>query len=265
MKSLFFIVLVGVGQASAKTLVVSDIDDTIKASHVLDKSESVKNVFKMKISFSGMAELYRGLEEELILQEEDPEFAYVSNAPKFFVGSFHKRFLRENLFPQNHNHFFRDNLKNDNFKVETIADLIRRIQPENVILIGDNGEADPTVYHEIKKMFPQLKFQIWIRLDYLLPKKPVFSDQNFFVHPAEIAFGLWADSWVSVSLLDPRRWSSSEDFVPSWVNCRSHQSPINPDFLPDNLYLDFSRLSERISDRCRGSSAESLPLENLPK
>lgn len=62
----------------AQALVVTHIDDTIKNTHVLDRSEAVYNSFHINNSFKGLPEVYQAIK----LTHPDSQFAYVSNPIK---------------------------------------------------------------------------------------------------------------------------------------------------------------------------------------
>ena len=50
--------------AQAQTVLVSDIDDTLKISHVLDWADAAGNLVQMGNHFLGMSQVYNLLQEE---------------------------------------------------------------------------------------------------------------------------------------------------------------------------------------------------------
>ena len=77
-------------QAKSKILFISDVDDTIKISHVRSKADSASNAFFNYKSFLGMSKLY-----QLVSKAPDVNIFYVSNAPSFLMNSNHKKFLNQ--------------------------------------------------------------------------------------------------------------------------------------------------------------------------
>lgn len=167
--------LLSINSLSAKTLIVSDVDDTVKVTDVLNKRNMVYNALFSKAEFSGMSELYR----EMNLT--DTTFFYVSGSPKLLeekVGDF----LEFNKFPQKANLILKQGVKTHtyDYKVEAITNLIKKMNPDKIILIGDDTEYDPEVYETISKIFPSRVESIYIRAirDRELPKSG--NIKNFF-------------------------------------------------------------------------------------
>jgi Uncharacterized conserved protein (DUF2183) len=169
-----------------KTLVVSDVDDTIKVTNVLNKPMKIFNSLFSKKAFSGMAELYQEL-----FQEETAVF-YLSGSPKLIEKNI-KKFLEKNHFPQVHQMILKKD-KQDTFvyKTTAIRNLISRYKPEQIILIGDDTQVDPEVYLTIAKERPDLVKKIYIRVvrNRKLPGGDLI--QGFF-SPVEIAGDLYLD------------------------------------------------------------------------
>jgi Uncharacterized conserved protein (DUF2183) len=148
--------------------VVSDIDDTIKDSNVLDTRELGANTFLRDFrAVPGMAELYQRWAASGTVV-----FHYVSGSPfqlypaladfaqghGFPEGSFHLRKFR--LKDRSAREFFGDPLE---FKVEVIDALMRRFPERRFILVGDSGEQDPEVYETLASRFPNQVAAILIR------------------------------------------------------------------------------------------------------
>lgn len=135
--------------AKTKTLVISDIDDTIKVSHILSTAGKVSRASDVTTPFSGMAQLY-----QLIMNQnpQNSRMVYLSNAPEEIGGIpalevAHRTFLSFNRFPPGDVEL-RENIFDKNHKINEIRRLINQEEPELVILVGDNGERDPEIYHQ---------------------------------------------------------------------------------------------------------------------
>jgi len=149
--------------------VISDIDDTIKISHVLDKKELLKKTFQQAFQpVPGMAERYAAWSA----LSEQMRFYYVSSSPwqlypelSSFMddAGFPKGLFFLKHFRMKDRQFF--NLFSDPiaYKVDTIKDLMKRYPKKTFVLIGDAGERDPEVYGEIVKAFPERVLAVYVR------------------------------------------------------------------------------------------------------
>ncbi|KAH7100002.1 hypothetical protein BKA62DRAFT_707946 [Auriculariales sp. MPI-PUGE-AT-0066] len=118
--------------------VISDVDDTIKISNVLNKLELIKNTFiEEPKAVAGMPELYASLKTSL----NDPLFSYISGSP-----------------------FQLDKLNTYKHKVATIDRLVNLYPQKKFLMIGDSTEQDPEVYAEAFKRHATSVQCIWIRL-----------------------------------------------------------------------------------------------------
>jgi phosphatidate phosphatase APP1 len=147
--------------------VVSDIDDTIKDSQVLDKKKMLEKTFLEEFeAIHGMSGAYNSW------QEQGASFHYVSSSPwqlypflweflkleKFPAGSFHLKLIR--FKDASVLNFFKSSLET---KVPIIKKLINWFPKRKFILVGDSGEHDPEVYGIIGRQFPGSLLHIYIR------------------------------------------------------------------------------------------------------
>lgn len=244
----------------SKTLIVSDIDDTIKASHVLSLFDSAKNALDTDDPMHGMSLLYHVMKSEIA----DSEIAYVTNASPFLMENSHLKFLKRNQFPSG-KLLLRKNIFDQTFKFKTISNLINTLHPDTVILIGDNGEKDNESYKKVVDSFKQshIHFFQFIRIDYDYENngKHLLENQKGFITSAEIALELFKnkilnntnslENIISSSIQEVP--SDNEDFadeplyLPGWVTCSQH----NPD-LSDVFELSpkVEILQKMIFQRC---------------
>lgn len=147
--------------------VVSDIDDTIKLSNVLDKEELLANTFLRDFqAIPGMAELYTQWEAS------GAAFHYVTGSPWQLYPTL-SDFLATNGFPRGSftmrnfrlkDSSFLDFLSSaEEFKVATLTALLQRYPKRHFILVGDSGEKDPEVYGAVARRFPEQVTAIYIR------------------------------------------------------------------------------------------------------
>lgn len=139
--------------------VVSDIDDTIKVSNVLDKSELMRNTFLREFrSVDGMAEAYRGW------NQGGAVFHYVSGSPWQLYPALAK-FAADADFPQGSYHLrtfrLQDGSSNEllgspkDYKLRTIEPILQAFPRRSFVFVGDSGEQDPEVYGELARRRPE--------------------------------------------------------------------------------------------------------------
>ncbi|KAI8324493.1 hypothetical protein GQ54DRAFT_296169, partial [Martensiomyces pterosporus] len=148
--------------------VISDIDDTIKASNITaDKRIVLETVFARPLqAVPGMAELYREW------YKLGGEFHYVSNSPWQLYPSLDD-FFHQNKFPPGSAHLrsFDPNglLSVSNFtgtpqmKRDTIEQLFSVFPNRKYIFVGDCGEHDLETYTDLARRFPSRVLRIYIR------------------------------------------------------------------------------------------------------
>ena len=143
---------------SPKVLLISDIDDTIKVSHVLsykswDPAVALR-VLNSTTPFKGMASLYQTLKNQSYSQFN---VVYLSNAPskKFgitFIEKSHRKLIKNNGFPEG-DLLFKDMAFDKDHKIKSIREMVKKYKPEVVIMIGDNGEQDAIIYSQAAEEF----------------------------------------------------------------------------------------------------------------
>ncbi len=148
--------------------VISDIDDTIKISHVVDKRLLLERTFLKPFEEApGMAELYRDW------ANSGAAFHYLSSSPwqlypalsdfmavaGFPAGSFHLRGFR--LKDESFFNLFKSSMRS---KPPVIKALLARYPGRRFILVGDSGEVDPEIYGEIARHHGDQIAHIFIRL-----------------------------------------------------------------------------------------------------
>ncbi len=147
--------------------VISDIDDTIKMSNVLNRRELLANTFFNPFAeIGGMADLYRDW------SDGGAVFHYVSSSPwqlyepladfveeaGFPTGSFHLRSIR-----------FRDPsvlqlvIGRKRSKKRAIKHILRSFPSRRFLLIGDAGEKDPEIYGSVARRYGLQIRQILVR------------------------------------------------------------------------------------------------------
>ncbi|KAF3937480.1 hypothetical protein ABW19_dt0210529 [Dactylella cylindrospora] len=152
--------------------VISDVDDTIKVSNVLDPVKAVKSLLlEDHTAVTGMPELYAKLNSELTT----PAWFYLTGSPYQLYPSLREFIFRE--FPQGPmivqnltisdiqsvlklitDH---DNVRN--YKIEQMEKIYSYYPNKKFITIGDSTQADPEAYAEIARRHPEFIQCIWVR------------------------------------------------------------------------------------------------------
>ncbi len=152
--------------------VISDIDDTIKQSEVLDRKKLLANTFCRAFSpVKGMSECYAAW------QRAGCRFHYVTGSPwQLYVPL--RTFFDRVGYPRGSFH-----MKDFRVKDRTVANLLadpeaakkailtRILQDfpqRRFVLVGDSGEKDASVYAAIARRHPQQVAHIYIRA--VIPK-----------------------------------------------------------------------------------------------
>lgn len=268
-----------VNNSFATTLVLSDIDDTIKDTEVLHKKALAKKMGNLKLPFLGMSSLYHKIISELKASGEVVHMVYLSNAPEKGFGKRHRRFLRLNNFPEG-NAYLRRNVLDNNHKYNSIDHLLKTLKPERVIFLGDNGESDAKIYQDAYlKLFNKYGVRnshVFIRHAY--PSydegKFIYDNQISFLNAADIALILYRDNLLGLdstreilleNLVINADLAQTLPLIPNWIDCREfydenqssfHLLNENPDFLlkKEKIIDLFTQSLEALTNRCDKSS-----------
>ena len=150
--------------------IVSDVDDTIRVTNVLNKHEMLMNTFVRPLkAVPDMAELYQNA-----AALPGVRIHYVSNAP-YALYPLIQQFLRTAQFPEGSMHLravsFKSTIwraimqrKHVNIhKMDVIESLMRDFPERSFVLIGDTGEQDPEIYAALARAHPDQVRMILLR------------------------------------------------------------------------------------------------------
>lgn len=267
MKNFAILIMLFLGSlAAAKVVVVSDIDDTIKVSHVLDPDSAVGNALKVGNVFRGMSYLYSLIQAS----HHQTQFFYLTNAPQVGFDRIHARFLEIHEFP-NGDLLLRRNITDNEHKIRSLRKIVDDNSGAQFILIGDNGERDPAFYNQIRLERPNENFTVFIREVYSSQHDEeddrgmrLFPGQIGFVTPIEISLvlnqlnllhpvfvDLLEQSYVPITLIEAANEDDDGETgtlsFPNWKDCRDFE-------IPHVLKMRQTALAEalirRIESRC---------------
>jgi phosphatidate phosphatase APP1 len=147
--------------------VISDIDDTIRVSHVRDRGALLRSTFVDPFrAVDGMADVFRhwsrcGAQFHYLSatpwQLYVPIAAFV-DAHGFPKGTFHLRDFR-----WRDRTIFNVLASPDRYKLRTIEPLLRHLPQRRFVLVGDSGQHDPEVFGELARRYPRQVQRIFIR------------------------------------------------------------------------------------------------------
>lgn len=151
--------------------VISDLDDTVLRSEVINWFKLARNTFlknaHTRMTFRGVAEFYRALQEGTTAESHNPIY-YVSNSP-YNLYDMIEHFLEVRGIPLGPiflrdmgltEHYF---LASKQHKITQIERLLRFHEDLPFILIGDSGEQDARIYLNVVERFPGRIQAIYIR------------------------------------------------------------------------------------------------------
>lgn len=147
--------------------IVSDIDDTIKHSHVRDRRELLANTFHREFyPVPEIAAVYQSF------ANRGAHFHYVSSSPWQLHDPLID-FLKAEGFPEGSLHLRFFSLRNSRLlsrfmfrpetKARSITALLQQYPQRRFVLVGDSGERDPEIYGAVARRFPNQVRQIFIR------------------------------------------------------------------------------------------------------
>ncbi len=252
---LIFIFFITFSQfAFSKTLIVSDIDDTLKNAHVLNTKEAVLNAYQTNRSFKGMPELFHALSRSFT----DVEFVYLTNAVDYLMFYSHSKFLEDNGYPKA-TIYFRHSYQDKDFKLNKLREIMNDVKPDQIIFFGDNAERDIYFYDQILKEFPMPSLTyihtLYNQQDFEDHKiLPLTENQRGYVTPLEVFYDLYKenlfpkDVWLLLSYLIGSQILSEDlhkdvgsEYFPSWMHCDA------PDNVLELIQLEDALISSAAS------------------
>ncbi len=217
----------------SKTLIISDIDDTLKIAHVKDIPDAIAHAYQTRSYFKAMAPFLR-----LLLQDiKNSKLVYLTNANEKLFSKSHTSLLKNGRFPPG-KIFFKKDLSDPNHKRRTLELLIRSFKPTNIILLGDNGENDLIYYNEVyEKYNNRINIYQYIRTIYnKKDTKNLFAEQVPFISPVNIALDLMRKNLVKKeqmsyfikqvayrSINEKTKIKFRPMFFPNWIDCSLHK------------------------------------------
>lgn len=157
---------------SARFGVISDIDDTIITTNVINRLKMLITTIAAnehtRVPFEGVSAFYKALQKGVSGNEANPIF-YVSSSPWNLYG-FLIEFMRKNEIPFGPiflkdfgSHTIFHGGDHQTHKLENIRHILETFENLPFVLIGDSGEQDPEIYRRIIEEFPNRIRAVYIR------------------------------------------------------------------------------------------------------
>ncbi|MFO0594348.1 MAG: phosphatase domain-containing protein [Myxococcaceae bacterium] len=189
---------------TAPFFVVSDFDDTLAVTHVVEGAGMLKAALlddaKTHPVVEGMSDFYACLEED---QPARPGFALVSGSPAQYVFRV-REFLSLHHFPT-FGIYLRDLGPStlSNYKQPVIRALMKEL-PNDAVMVGDSGEHDPEVYAQMRDEFPGRVKAIYIRDAGHADDAKRFEGMVLFKEPREAVLDALSKGLVSKACVERR-------------------------------------------------------------
>jgi phosphatidate phosphatase APP1 len=158
---------------TARFGIISDIDDTVLRTGATSLLQMARTTFlgnaRTRLPFEGVAALYRALHQGAASEIVNPIF-YVSSSPWNLYDMLAEFFEIQRIPPGPL--FLRDwgvsraqagRGRHHHHKLAVIRQLLDFYPDLPFILIGDSGQADPEIYHEVVRAYPHRILAVYIR------------------------------------------------------------------------------------------------------
>ncbi len=233
------------GSSLKNTIIISDIDDTIQHTQVRPESDSylaktkhifklARNVLKNHDAFIGMSQLY------MMLAARGAEFHYVSGAPKS-ITRLPEKFLQTAGFPVGELSVrLSTEVTTAAFKFDRIAEIIEANPGKKIILIGDNGEKDVTVYKRISTLW-RLKGRVErVYIHDLYPEsvgEKLYYNQIPYLTAADLALQFHEDKLITTEQTREIAELVKQGMNSKYGNIRERAFPTYATLDPKNLRM----------------------------
>lgn len=186
--------------SSAKTIIISDLDDTLKRTNAGSFIPMVFNSTMTRKVFWGMPTLYNNM-----IKNEDDHLYIITGSPNIVRKRIFKLLKKYKINLKSKNDLLTRNLIKEKdtpkYKIKNIHKIIRRHGTEGVryILVGDNVGKDPFAYNRVKKSLPDVDIQIYIHR--VKPEEKYPGDYEYYYSSLELAGHIAEDALFEKLLL----------------------------------------------------------------
>lgn len=246
----YFLVLVLFLATSAwsKTIIISDLDDTIKQTNSDGGLDVVRNgVFTLKI-FGGADSLLKEMKDYT-------DGLYILSASPTAVRGRVNALLKKHKI-ETKEVILRNYLQRES-RFEYKLNAIKRILDEtdaNVILMGDDVGEDPEIYLEAKRLFGERVLAIYI---HLIKNRPLDPEIIPYVSSFDVAFHEYGANRLgflaTIRMAKAVEKSNMKDVVPYFAYCPKEVG-FWTNFENPVLQIYLKRVSVKIVEYCQSRS-----------
>jgi len=245
---LSLIFMPGVVGAVDSFILVSDVDDTVKVTNVLDRDAAARNAVASELVFAGMSELYGGL---LGKNSRADRLEFVSGSPRAILSHKVRECLNGAHFPA-YNLVLRGRITSAyDFKKNEMEKLYGESDNE-FLLIGDDTESDPKVYAHFSSQKSDKVLAIYIHRITGRPLPPAKPSIVLFVTAYDIAMYEYKAGRLNeeqaAAVGEAVLTSEKTAFLPKFQKCPKEYTQV-PD-LPDSLKELKLKIEERMASLC---------------
>lgn len=158
-------------QAYSKTIIISDIDDTLKKANSVGNAPEQVYHFLRKIPYLEMRDLFNEIKEQEKSRGETVKFYYVSAAKTITFNA--QKWLQKHHFPLGRSSLktLKEKRSTYDFKYAVIKQILldemhsldlASNEPLEFLMFGDNAQIDAVVYNDLTKEL-NLNSKIYIR------------------------------------------------------------------------------------------------------
>jgi hypothetical protein len=230
--------------ASSKTLLISDIDDTIKATGIHQYTSIGINAPSTINEFAGMSILYNSWYKKY---NKTGDIFYLTAAPGI-LDILGVQFLEASGFPpgfveiKKHVVSGRSAISESSgeFKTRKLIELFEKEKPDTLILVGDNGEQDIIANDNLMKYAQDTKAttKIYSFIHYVYEAEskslPIPSNQSAFLTSADLAVHFYNKGWINKTSLSKNleevaydsnpNSKLTETVIPAFMECKNFNS-----------------------------------------
>jgi hypothetical protein len=163
-----------------KTLVIVNVEDTLKLAHVRNFWDSLNYTSDLRKRFLGMSAVLN----QLAMNNRGFHFAYLTQSPELVAGKTELEFLRKFGFPLGELKTYTSE-PNSTKRLQVLKDLIATHSATRVILMSHNGGDDPALFHELAASYTDVLFLPYIHVVYSTSS---FSEVGSVLYPEQTGF-----------------------------------------------------------------------------
>ncbi len=254
--------------AAESFIIVSDLDDTVKVTHVCSRDNMTFNAVAGKLAFAGMPALYQSLLGD---NHHAGRLMFLSGSPSFLDDKVHD-FLKLARFPQYSlilrgvREFIKAPVSD--YKKKKLKELYGGSKGKSFILVGDDTENDPEVYADfssgIKKQSRVLAIYIRRITGRELPKGSTGFVTAYDIALREFRAGRLSEKQAADVGNIVLAENNIEAFLPDFQQCPKAYEPVPG--LPDNLAGLKKQIDDRMTALClnRSTAATCQPQPQPP-